>query len=194
MPARIRRSATLRLDKAPWHSEVVKTVVLGPPSPELEEALTRRRRLGQDHFDEIWAGEYHVAPASHPWHGYIDNVLAELLGPLARAAGLVGTGPFNLGQADDYRVPDRGYHRTVPAEVWVVTAAIVVEVLSPDDETWEKFGFYGRHGVDELCVADPVTAQMSWFARDGAIYRPAESSRLLDVSVSHLASQIDWPR
>lgn len=52
----------------------------------------------------MWEGVYHAAPASHAWHGYLDNVLAELLGPYARRAGLVGTGPFNLGEADDYRV------------------------------------------------------------------------------------------
>lgn len=74
-------------------------MVLGQPLAELEAFHDRRRALGQDLFDEIWEGAYHAAPASHPWHGYLDNVLAELLGPLARAAGLVGTGPFNLGQS-----------------------------------------------------------------------------------------------
>jgi Putative restriction endonuclease len=156
--------------------------------------LVRRRALGQDLFDEVWEGGYHLAPASHPWHGYVDNVLAELLGPLARRAGLVGTGPFNLGGVDDYRVPDRGYHRRLPAEVWVPTAAIVVEVLPPDDETWEKLGFYARHGVDEICVADPVGAQLTWFARDADRYRRSTSSDLLGVSVADLVSQIDWPR
>lgn len=167
--------------------------MLGQRSRELEALIARRRDLGQDLFDEIWEGGYHVAPASHAWHGYVDNVLAELLGPLARAAGLVGTGPFNLGRPDDYRVPDRGYHRTQPAEVWTSTAAIVVEILSPGDETWEKFGFYARHAVDEICVADPVGAQLSWFARDLEAYRPAESSQILGVTEAQLASQIDWP-
>jgi len=40
-----------------------------------------------------------VALASHAWRGYVDDVLAELLGPMARAAGLVGTGAFNLGSS-----------------------------------------------------------------------------------------------
>src|SRR5712692_10522064 len=64
-------------------------------------------------FDEVWEGAYHLAPMAHAWHGYLDNVLAELLGPYARRAGLIGTGPFNLGEPDDFRVPDRGYHRTL---------------------------------------------------------------------------------
>jgi hypothetical protein len=31
----------------------------------------------------------------------------------------------------------------------VATAAVVVEVVSPDDETCERFGFYAAHGVDD---------------------------------------------
>ena len=67
----------------------MKTVLLGPPPAEVEAFLARRRELGQDPFDEVWEGTYHVAPASHPWHGYIDNVLAELLGPLRPRARLL---------------------------------------------------------------------------------------------------------
>jgi len=171
----------------------VKTVVLGQPPVELEAFLDRRRALGQDVFDEVWEGVYHVAPASHLWHGYVDNVLAELLGPYARAAGLVGTGPFNLGDADDYRVPDRGYHRSLPSAVWVPTAAIVVEVISPDDETWAKFDFYATHDVAEICTADAVAGQLRWFVRAGPEYAEAGMSGLLDVTVSDLARQIQWP-
>jgi Uma2 family endonuclease len=172
----------------------MKTVVLGEPPPEVEAFLARRRALGQDLFDEVWEGTYHVAPASHPWHGYIDNVLAELLGPYARAAGLVGTGPFNLGGESDYRVPDRGYHRSLPSSVWVPTAAIVVEVISPDDETWAKFDFYARHQVDEICTADPLVTQLRWFALAGDTYQEAPASGLLNVTGAHLSSRIDRPR
>lgn len=171
----------------------VRTVVLGQPPVEVEEFLDRRRALGQDRFDEVWEGVYHVAPASHVWHGYLDNVLAELLGSYARAAGLIGTGPFNLGTADDYRVPDRGYHRSLPSAVWVATAAIVVEVISPDDETWAKFDFYAAHDVDEICTADALAGRLQWFVRAGSVYAEAEASDLLGVTVADLAGQIPWP-
>ena len=105
----------------------MKTVVLGPRPGEIEALIERRKRLGVDTFDEMWEGSYHIAPAAHPTHGYVDNELAVILAPFARAAGLVGTGPFNLGSADDYRVSDRGYHRSLPTTVWVPTAAVVVE-------------------------------------------------------------------
>jgi Uma2 family endonuclease len=171
----------------------VKTVLLGQRPPEIEAFLARRRALGQDLFDEVWEGTYHVAPASHPWHGYIDNVVAELLGPYARAAGLVGTGPFNLGEEEDYRVPDRGYHRSLPSSTWVPTAAIVVEVISPDDETWGKFDFYAHRHVDEICTADPFARQVRWFTLGGAGYQETPESALLGLTVVDLASRIDWP-
>jgi len=93
----------------------VKTIVVGEPPVEITAFLARRRALGQDRFDEVWEGEYHVVPAPHPWHGYVDKTLGELLGPWARAAGLIGTGRFNLGVQDDYRVPDGGYHHDLPS-------------------------------------------------------------------------------
>jgi Uma2 family endonuclease len=172
---------------------VVKTVVLGPRPGVLQDFLDRRRALGQDLFDEVWEGVYHVAPAPHFRHGYVDNLLAVLLGPSAKAAGLVGTGPFNLGDEDDFRVPDGGYHRNPVPAVWMATAAVVVEVVSPDDETWAKFDFYARHDVDEICVADPFARELRWFALAGPSYEEVGHSALLDVAVADLAGQIEWP-
>lgn len=171
----------------------MKTVVLGERPAELEALLARRRALGQDLFDEVWEGVYHMAPAAHPWHGYVENQLGVLLDPLARAAGLVGTGPFNLGEPDDYRVPDRGYHRGVPSTVWVPNAVLVVEVVSPDDETWEKFDFYARLGVEEIAVADPMAGVLRWFALAGDRYDETDRSGVLGITVEDLSTQIDWP-
>ena len=53
------------------------------------------------------------------------------------------------------------------------TAAVVVEVVSPDDETYEKSGFYAAHGVDELIVADPAGRSLSedcWMLRWTSAY------------------------
>jgi|SRR5579884_1857876 len=171
----------------------MKTVVLGDRPAELEALLERRRALGQDLFDEVWEGEYHMVPAAHPWHGYVDNQLSVVLEPLARAAGLVGTGPFNLGGPDDYRVPDRGYHRGIPSTVWVPTAVVVIEVVSPDDETWEKFGFYARRGVEEVGVADPLASGLRWFRLAGERYEETDRSVVLGITVEELAARIDWP-
>ena len=111
-----------------------------------------------------------------------------LLHPYARAAGLTGTGPFNLGSPEDYRVPGRGYHRGRPTGTWVPTAAIVVEIVSPDDETYEKFGFYAAHEVEELIVADPSGRTLAFWRRtvDGR-YEEVAASSLLAVSTAELS-------
>ncbi len=172
----------------------MKTVVLGPQPEEVQTLIQRRRSLGIDTFDEVWEGSYHVAPAPNAAHAYLDDVLAVLLHPYALAAGLVGTGPFNLGEPADYRVPDRGYHRGRPTGTWLATAAIVVEIVSPDDETYDKFGFYARHGVDELLVADPADHAVSiWRLTAVDHYERALASPLLEVSAADLVAAIEWP-
>jgi Uma2 family endonuclease len=171
----------------------VRTVVLGPRPRELEGLIQRRRALGIDTFDEVWEGSYHMAPAAHPAHGYVGTQLAVLLAPFAKAAGLIGTDPFNLGEPDDYRVPDRGYHRSLSQSTWVPTAAVVVEVVSPDDETYEKFGFYAAHGVDELIVADPTARTVTCWTLEGAAYRQTDGSALLAINVAELQAGIAWP-
>lgn len=63
--------------------------------------------------------------------------------------------PARACEADDYRVPGGGLFQPGPDAVYVPTAALVLEVVSPDDETWEKVGFYSAHGVGELLIVDP---------------------------------------
>lgn len=105
----------------------------------------------------------------------------------------VGTGPLNLGTPDDYRVPDRGLHRALPRTTWVPTAAVVVEILSPDDETWEKLPFYARAQVDEVLVIDRENRQVTWLCRHGDSYDQVPSSLLLGVSSATLTQPINWP-
>jgi hypothetical protein len=171
----------------------MRTVVLGPRPPELDALIARRRALGLDTHDEVWKGEYHMAPTAHSSHGWLDQQLAELLGPLARAAGLGGTGPFNLGAPDDFRVPDRGLHRTRPNAVWIPTAAVVVEIESPDDETWDKLDFYAGHGVDELLVVSAQTRSVIWLTLEEGHYERVAESRLLGPDSATLGERIEWP-
>ena len=172
----------------------MKLVVVGDPPVEITSFLARRRALGQDRFDEVWEGEYHVVPAPHSWHGQVDSELAALLRPPAKSAGLFITSQFNLGVEDDYRVPDGGYHRARPSGVWIATAAIVVEVLSPDDETLLKLDFYARHGVEEICIADPRGREIRWFVLAAGAYEETGASPLLGVTAASLVAGIDWPR
>lgn len=169
--------------------------MLGPRPAELQSLIERRLALGIDLFDEVWEGSYHVAPAPSAAHAYLDDVLAVLLHPYAQAAGLIGTGPFNLGRPEDYRVPDRGYHRGRPKGTWVPTAAIVVEIVSPDDETYEKFGYYADRGVEELIVVDPSVQTLAlWRRTADCSYEEQPASVLLRVTAADLIAAISWPQ
>ncbi len=169
----------------------MRTVVLGERPVELEELIARRRALGQDGFDEVWEGEYHVAPHAHSDHGLIEHELAALLRPWAKRAGLLGSGAFNLGEPQDYRVPDGGYHRSRPGSLYVSSAPVVLEVVSPDDETFAKFGFYAAHGVREVLVALPEERAVRCY--DPSTGELLDVSRLLGVDLRELSDELDWP-
>ena len=171
----------------------MRSVVLGPPSAESEALIARRRALGLDTHDEVWEGEYHVAPAAHPYHGYLCQEVASLLRPLGRAVGLVVTAEFNLGDPPDYRVPDGGFHRSLPTVVFVPTAAVVIEVASPHDESWEKLDFYARRSVDEVVIVAGETRTVTWMRLEDGEYVEADHSGLLGEESRDLAARIDWP-
>jgi Uma2 family endonuclease len=172
----------------------MRTVVLGSRPAELEALIARRHALGQDTFDEVWNGEYHMAPAAHFWHGFVVSELAAVLRQLAVPRELVVGVAFNLGpDKDNFRVPDLGVHRSVQDEVWLPSAAMVVEVVSPDDESWLKFDHYAAHGVDEVLIADPRDRTLHLFVLVDGRYEPAERSALLDVAVADVHAAIAWP-
>lgn len=171
------------------------TLVLGTPPPELEALLERRRQAGVDRLDEVWQGVHHMIPGPSLEHARISTQLALLLDAPARAAGLLlAMSEFNLGESEhDFRVPDGGLHRPGATGVWHATAAAVVEILFPDDESRQKLGFYAEHDVDEVLLVDPATRTITWLAlRDGE-YQPIERSGLIDLGPTQLAAQLDWP-
>lgn len=172
----------------------MRTVVLGERPVELEALIEKRRRLGLDGHDEVWDGVYVMAPHAHSDHGIVAEEVKGLLFRRAKAASLLPGDSFNVGEPQNFRVPDGGYHRTRPGTLYVPTAALILEVLSPDDETFTKFDFYAAHGVEEILVADPETRTVRcWHLVDGS-YVEQPSSALLDVAMSTLESEIDWPR
>lgn len=177
------------------YRDVVRTVVLGPRPPELDELIERRRRLGQDGHDEVWQGDYHMAPFAHSWHGFVQNEVGLAIRPLAARGRLVATGSFNLGIPHDFRVPDGGVHDHLPNAVYVATALVVVEVLSPDDESWEKLPFYAGRGVREVLMVDPREATIRCLrVAPDATWHDADRSAVLDVAIADLVGAVTWPR
>lgn len=172
----------------------MRALVLDPPTAGLDELLQRRRRSGLDRLDEVWEGVLHMVPAPSHAHADLESQLHAIIRPLAHKAGLTMIGQSNLGEGEhDFRVPDCSLHRTGTSGTWHPTAALVIEIVSPGDESWDKLPFYAAHDVDEVMIVDPTARSIDWLALEGTEYRPAQRSKLIDLGASELATQIDWP-
>lgn len=185
-----RRDRHIRIEG--YHREMRTAFVTAPPGVT-RELIARRQALGQDRRDEVWEGVYRVAPEASNRHLRIQLQLIELLGPIAREAGLLLGGPLNVGQPMDFRVPDLGFIRREEHPVWNPTAAIVVEVVSPRDASRAKADFYFGVGVEELLIVDPELRTVEWFARGADGFVPLDGSAILNVTGVELADAIDWP-
>jgi len=148
----------------------VRALVLDVP----QEWLDERHRLDLDGRDEMWNGVLHMVPPASSEHNSLGARLMAVLLPIA--VGLEGfntPGVFDpaSGGMTDYRVPDLGF---APPELVTKRgiegrAALVVEILSPTDDSYEKLPFYRRVGVGELLYIDAVTKafEVRRPARDG---------------------------
>ena len=87
-------------------------------------------------------------------------------------------GAFNIrepGSGDrNFRVPDAGLlsvddgRRWSSGKKWLDEGCrVVVEVRSPDDETYDKFSFYAARGVGEVVVIDEVSLRIEGFRLAG---------------------------
>lgn len=172
----------VRRDYAPSH---------GPADP----SLSRRRDLGQDLRDEVWEGTHHVAPPQHGRNGsWRWSWWARWPPPPGGRAGLRPGGSFNLGEPDDYRVPDLGFHeRSACSTLYYSSAPLVVEVLSPDDETFAKLPFYASRGVVEVWVADPLQCTVRCWRLTADGYAQRDHSELLRLTMTAVQSAVDWP-
>ena len=76
--------------------------------------------------------------------------------------------------------------------MYLPTAALVLEIVSPGDETWNKLEFYAAHGVEELLIVDPQEKTVSWVGLEGGEYKHVKRSGLIELGAAELAGQIDW--
>jgi hypothetical protein len=89
--------------------------------------------------------------------------------------------------------PDGGLHRGRPTGVWQPTAALVLEIVSPGDESWKKLPFYAARHVDEVLIVDPRERSVNWLGLEDGEYHPIERSGLIDLGAQGLAERLDWP-
>lgn len=170
----------------------MRIVLLGDPPAEFQAVLDRRRQLGLDVYDEVWDGDHHLPPAGSIRHGALQMTIGRLLYPTAAAAGMRITGPINIGTPGDYRVPDAAVVAGT-AGTWASTAHLVVEIVSPGDETYAKLGFYSAHRVAEVVVVDPGTSRVELYrlTPGETRYVYAEHSALLGLTAAEVAADLD---
>src|SRR5674536_302451 len=128
------------------------TVVFGPRPPELETWLGRRRELGQDRYDEVWGGDYHVGPGYSTIGHPVVVRLAEIEGCGDRQASLLGSRPKETRQLAVHEgVLGRGarHHVVVPLPHLVV--AVLAELPPPAEPRLElrraRAEHYCRHPI-----------------------------------------------
>lgn len=162
-----------------------------------EALLAERRRLGADRWDEVWEGVLHMVPPPSAAYQRLSAKLLAILVPVAEAQGLVPLVEAGLYRGDDdYRVPDQVYARPDQVSDRGVEGAapLVVEILSPGDETYEKLEWYAALAVDEVLVVDPETRRPEVFARRGARMVLVESSPARLASLGVDLAVVDGPR
>lgn len=169
-------------------------MVLNDPIPaEVADLLARRRALGQDTFDEVWNGEYHMNPSPNMRHARVQLLLGAFLLERSEAAGLFAATEANIGTSGNYRVPDLVVVAAPSARVWEPTALIVVEVLSPGDESLQKFEHYGDHDVAEVWIVDPDSGRVEMHVQMSGGYRLVGRSAVLDVDAATVTARLSSP-
>lgn len=158
----------------------MRAVVLDVP----ESWLTERARLGLDRYDESWEGVLHMVPAPGFQHQKLGTKLVAFFEPLLAGRGIELQYETEVhrpgGEVTDYRIPDLVFFRAdqpgLVTERGLEGAPLaILEIRSPNDETYEKFDFWAKLGVPELIVLGPQ-------ARSAEVYRLAGSRYLATSS------------
>jgi len=146
-----------------------------------EETLARRRQLGIDRYDEMWEGVLHMAPAPAYEHQRIVSAIDRFLGPLCErcARGMLAPGINVFSDASashDYRIPDLTFvaagrqNIIAPDGIRGGGPDAVIEVRSPEDETYDKLPFFARLGVPEVIVVHRDTKETEIYHLAGRQY------------------------
>jgi Uma2 family endonuclease len=126
----------------------------------------------------VWDGVLHMTPAPSLEHQRVVGRLIEFLAPPLRATNR-GQLFFqiNVFRTDkDYRIPDLTYVAASRSHVLKADGVrgegpdAVIEIRSPDDETYEKFAFFASLGVREIIVIDRDTKRVELFRLAGVQY------------------------
>ncbi len=162
----------------------MRAVVNQMPPHWVEE----RKNSEAAQWDEMWDGVLHMPPMPNRMHQDLALDLAIYLkGRWAKPRGCRVNQEVNLTTPGDepawtknYRIPDLVLltpdRFDIDRGAYMAGAPlVVVEIRSPDDETYDKLPFYAALGIPEVWVIDRDTKrpELFTFAPGGAGYQPA---------------------
>jgi len=160
-------------------------------APELLDLIERRRAHGLDTYDEWWEGVYRIVTGPSPEHGSLIVRLGILLYPKAHAVSHEVAAPLNVGQDKfDAKVPDMCIYRPDTerhSPAFLVTAMMVVEILSPSEKAGEKLPFYARVGVREYLEVDLAAGTCRLLENRDGSWEPVEHSSVIDLRLTEIA-------
>lgn len=141
--------------------------------------IRQRRESGNDRWDEVWDGVYVLMPNPNIEH---QDIATGLLAVFRIVLDWTGSGKTFQGvnvsdQSTDwtrnYRCPDvavylPGNPAVARGAYWHGGPDFAVEIISPDDRSREKFGFYARVGVRERLLIDHDPWRLELHRRRGS--------------------------
>lgn len=140
------------------------------------EELAERRSRGLDRWDEMWEGVLHMAPAPSVEH---QRILDRLIGFLEVRLRTEGRGRLVSAidvfrETADYRIPDLTFVAAGRDRIFQQDGVrgggpdAVIEIRSPEDETYDKLAFYAALGVREAVIIDRDSKRPELYRLAGA--------------------------
>ncbi len=149
--------------------------------------IARRRRLGQDKFDEVWNGVYVMSPLANDEHQDVIGGLNSLLREVVQQTGLgvvrpgVNVTDRHVGWKKNFRCPDVAVFLNGTKAVnfnthWLGGPDLAIEVISEGERPKRKLGFYAKIGTRELLVVDRAPWKLTLYSLQDGELVPAESA------------------
>lgn len=163
------------------------------------EWLEQRRRDGLDRGDEVWEGVLHVVPPPTSQHQLIQRDLVLALVRAAERFGLEVLWEMAVyPKPTNYRIPDvTVVGRENIQTIGCSSPELILEVLSPSDESRDKLPFYAAQQVGEVWLVDPSTRATEVYVLRGGTYfavLPNRAGVVLAPRLELELSIVDGPR
>jgi Uma2 family endonuclease len=158
----------------------------------VQELLAERQKTGAARWDEVWDGVVHMSPMPSIEHQREEKRLLLALCELVERQGL-GEVFHQVNVADpvkgmdDYRVPDicvllPSSQAKVESTYIAGGPDLVIEIHSPDDETYKKLPWYAKQGVREVVVINRDTRKVELFRnKEGQMVLEAASPQAAEL-------------